>query len=300
MVWLMIAVALLLASALLLLRLWRAQNNQQLINRRLQGGMAGDASLASANVQWLRSFGRSDLMARLLNVDGETALLLNRIGWRRGSQRALFITSQWLLPLLLLGLLFAGQAALDTPPQQPWLLPILVVGLGFLLPKRLLAMAAARRQRQVVSEVSTAIPLLRILFDAGLTVEQSLRVISTGGGKLMPVLGEELSSLLKRVDSGLDLGEQLQQLANLLDVDELSDCLIILQQLLLQGGGAMNSLLILKKLVDERRLTTMQENVSKLSGKMSVVVMVFLFPALLIVLAGPGLSAIGRALGNVG
>lgn len=300
MVWLTIAVALLLASALLLLRLWRARNNQQLINRRLQGGMLSDASPASANAQWLRSFGRSELMTRLLNVDGETALLLNRIGWRRGSQRALFIASQGLLPLLLLGLLFAGQATLDAAPRQPWLLPILVVGLGFLLPKRLLAMAAARRQRQVVSEVSTAIPLLRILFDAGLTVEQSLRVISTGGGKLMPVLGEELSSLLKRVDSGLDLGEQLQQLANLLDVDELSDCLIILQQLLLQGGGAMNSLLTLKKLVDERRLTTMQENVSKLSGKMSVVVMAFLFPALLIVLAGPGLSAIGRALGSVG
>lgn len=61
----------------------------------------------------------------------------------------------------------------------------------------------------------------------------------------------------------------------------------------------MSSLLALKKLLDERRLTNLQEYISKLSGKMSVVMMLFLFPALLIVLAGPGMSAIGRALGGI-
>ena len=44
----------------------------------------------------------------------------------------------------------------------------------------------------------------------------------------------------------------------------------------------------LKQLIDDRRLTRLQEYISKLSAKMSVVMMVFLFPALLIVLAGPG------------
>ncbi|MCY1186504.1 hypothetical protein D9M73_273830 [compost metagenome] len=60
----------------------------------------------------------------------------------------------------------------------------------------------------------------------------------------------------------------------------------------------MSSLLALKQLLDDRRLTGLQEYISKLSAKMAVVMMVFLFPALLIVLAGPGLSAIGRALGS--
>ncbi|MNC72975.1 hypothetical protein D3C75_1241030 [compost metagenome] len=59
----------------------------------------------------------------------------------------------------------------------------------------------------------------------------------------------------------------------------------------------MKSLLALKDLLDDRRLTRMQERVSKMSAKMSAVMMVFLFPALLIVLAGPGFSALTRALG---
>ncbi|MCY1413553.1 hypothetical protein D9M71_289860 [compost metagenome] len=57
----------------------------------------------------------------------------------------------------------------------------------------------------------------------------------------------------------------------------------------------MKSLLSLKQLLDDRRLTRMQEKISKLSGKMSGVMMVFLFPALMIVLAGPALTALAKA-----
>jgi tight adherence protein C len=60
----------------------------------------------------------------------------------------------------------------------------------------------------------------------------------------------------------------------------------------------MKSLLSLKQLLDDRRLTRLQEYVSKMSAKMSVVMMLFLFPALLIVLAGPGFTAISRAFAN--
>jgi tight adherence protein C len=57
-------------------------------------------------------------------------------------------------------------------------------------------------------------------------------------------------------------------------------------------------LLALKQLLDDRRLTRLQEYISKMSAKMSVVMMLFLFPALLIVLAGPGFTAITRAFAN--
>jgi len=60
----------------------------------------------------------------------------------------------------------------------------------------------------------------------------------------------------------------------------------------------MKSLLALKQLLDDRRLTRLQEYISKMSAKMSVVMMVFLFPALLIVLGGPAMIAISRALNN--
>ena len=103
--------------------------------------------------------------------------------------------------------------------------------------------------------------------------------------------------MLARVDSGLELGEELNKATQLLAVDEFTDTCVILQQLMYQGGGAMKSLLALKQLLDDRRLTRLQEYISKMSAKMSVVMMLFLFPALLIVLAGPGFTALAKALG---
>lgn len=282
------------AFLLLLSNLARQKRRERQVSRRLQGQMAAENRLGG----WLHLLGNSKLGRRSVSLDSETQILLNRIGWRTTRQRALFATCQVGTPLCMLGLVVLVQSLAVTDAAHPWLAVILALGLGYLLPKRLLAMAAKHRQQEVAKEVSTFIPLLRILFESGLAVEQTLRILSTEARQLLPILTKELRLVLVRVDSGLELAAELNNTAHLLEVDEFSDTCVILQQLIMQGGGAMKSLLSLKQLLDDRRLTRMQEKISKLSGKMSAVMMVFLFPALLIVLAGPGFTALARALAS--
>jgi tight adherence protein C len=242
--------------------------------------------------------GDSRFGQRSVSLDSETQTLLNRIGWRRASQRSLFAACQIGVPLVSVGVAVLIQTLFYNDAQYPWLVPVFALGLGYLAPKRVLAAAASRRQKQAVAEIATFIPLLRILFESGMAVEQALRVLSNEGRRLLPVLSSELRVMLVRVDSGLEVGEELNKAALQLGVDEFSDTCVILNQLIHQGGGAMKSLLALKQLIDDRRLTRLQEYISKLSAKMSVVMMVFLFPALLIVLAGPGFVAISKALSS--
>ncbi|MET3053005.1 type II secretion system F family protein [Pseudomonas alkylphenolica] len=283
------------AFVLLLSQFLRQRRRQRLVSQRLQGQLTGDDRLGN----WLQQLGSSSLAQRLLNFDGETRLLLDRVGWRRSRQRALFAACQVGVPVLALGVGVLVEKTFYHDHQSAWLVvPLCALGIGYLLPKRLLAWAAARRQQQIVREVATFIPLLRILFESGLAVEQGLRVLSQESRHLLPVLSEELRLILLRVDSGLALAPELEKTAQTLAVDEFSDTCVILQQLLAQGGGAMKSLLALKQLLDDRRLTRMQERISKMSGKMSMVMMVFLFPALLIVLAGPGFTALAKAMGS--
>jgi tight adherence protein C len=242
--------------------------------------------------------GDSRFGQRSVSLDSETQILLNRIGWRRARQRSLFAACQVGVPIVAVCVVMLIQTLFFSDVQYPVMAPLFAVGLGYLAPKRVLAAAAARRQKRTVAEIGTFIPLLRILFESGMAVEQALRVLSSEGSKLLPVLSSELRVMLVRVDSGLELGDELTKVASVLAVDEFSDTCVILNQLIHQGGGAMKSLLALKQLIDDRRLTRLQEYISKLSAKMSVVMMVFLFPALLIVLAGPGFIAIGKALGS--
>ena len=265
--------------------------SQQRVMQRLEGDRTGPGKLSL----WMRAVGSSKFGQRSVSMDSETQVLLNRVGWRTASQRSLFAAFQIGTPIAFAGLIFLGHELFFPGSGNLMLVLLFALALGYLIPKRMLAYVAKKRQQEVAVEVSTFIPLLRILFESGMAVEQALRVLSLEGRQLLPVLTAELRVMLARVDSGLELSQELNKTAALLDVDEFNDTCVILQQLIQQGGGAMKSLQALKELLDDRRMTSLEEYISKMSAKMSVVMMVFLFPALMIVLAGPSLMAIARA-----
>ncbi|PAA17052.1 MULTISPECIES: type II secretion system F family protein [Pseudomonas] len=291
MAFLICVVLLLGAMALLINNVVQDRMSQQRVMQRLDGDKTGPGKLSL----WMRAVGNSKFGQRSVSMDSETQTLLNRIGWRTASQRSLFAAFQVGTPIAFAGLVFLGYELFFPRSGNLLLVMLFSLALGYLIPKRLLAYAAKRRQQEVAIEVSTFIPLLRILFESGMAVEQALRVLSQEARHLLPVLTGELRVILARVDSGLELNQELSKTASLLDVDEFNDTCVILQQLIQQGGGAMKSLQALKELLDDRRLTRMEEYISKMSAKMSVVMMVFLFPALMIVLAGPSFVAISRA-----
>lgn len=285
------ALLFLIASLLLVSVVLELHRRARQVVQRLDGKTPGENRFS----QWLHALGASRVGQQSVKLDNETQALLNCLGWRTARKRAQFAALQVGVPLLALALSVLVQALFFPQVSNQWIVPAFATGIGYLLPKRLLAMAAHRRQKQLAIEMSTFIALLRILFESGMAVEQSLRVMSNEGKQLLPILTHELRLVLSRVDSGLELGDELNKASRLMAVDEFTDTCVILQQLLHQGGGAMKSLMALKTLLDDRRLTRLQEYISKMSAKMSVVMMLFLFPALLIVLAGPGFTALARA-----
>lgn len=297
MAWILFAVLLVGAAGVLLVSSIQRQQRQHSVEQRLVDSPT--YSKREALDEHLQHVGQTAWARRLVSIDQETASLLQQAGWVKASHRALFAVAQIGLPLVLLGLALLFVKTRAEPVAHAWTWYFFAVAVGVLAPKRILAKAVAKRKQALASEVSIFIPLLRILFGAGLTVEQSIRVLCADSETLMPVLSAEVKTLLIRVDSGMSMPDEMQMLSQRLDVAEFTDCIAILRQLTTQGGSAMQSLLTLKKLLDDRRLTSLQEKVSKMSAKMSAVMMLFLFPALLIVLAAPGFIAIGKGLGGM-
>ncbi|HHQ9839605.1 TPA: type 4b pilus Flp biogenesis protein TadC [Pseudomonas aeruginosa] len=299
--WLIFA-ALLMAVGGALLLLLQARNGsreQRLIERRL-GALANPGG----STRWLA--GMTERMddrfwvRRLQLMDSEARQLLQQAGWHESRYRTLYLISVFLTPLLFV-LLVLLVKLLRAESEASYAVPLLfAAGIGFLLPKQVLKHFAKARRALIADEMILFVQLIRILFDAGLTVEQTLRVVCLEGRGITPQLARELDLALTRADNGIDLAEELDALARRLQVDPLNDCCGVLRQMLRQGGSARSTLLTLKQLFEDRRLTTLQERIGKLSAKMSLVMMVLLFPALLIVLAGPGVIAITKALGGLG
>lgn len=284
------AMMLALSALLFLSAAVRQQNERRAMVRRM--GSPGRASAENLKQLGGRTLGRWSW-----SIDAEIRALLDKLGWRKPSQRALFFVIQIGVPFIVVSVVVLYYFfVLGEFPDFVAL--IFAAGIGYLMPKRVLVIAVNGRRKRIEEEVPIMIPLLRMFFEVGMTVEQALRVLVNEGEKIVPELSQELKQTLLRVDAGLELGPELRAMAQLLDVDELTECVGILEQLIKQGGGAMASLKNLKELLDERRMTALEEAVSKLSAKMSAVMVTFLFPALLIILAGPGFLAIMRALGG--
>jgi tight adherence protein C len=276
----------------------RIAAERRLVERRLttRGNAKEDARLLSLRFSEL--FDDQERIRKHINKDSELALAMHRAGYRSATQRAMLYGVQVVLPLVAIALtglwvLIHGYS------QNSLLIGISIVILSVLAPKRVINSKAEDRLKLIDDELSLFIQMLRILFDAGLAVEQALRVMAKESSAILPEMVFELTPILRRAEQGLDLESELGSSAEALDHIGYTDVMVIVRQMIKQGGSARASLTKLIEVMESRRLTDLQEKVSKLTAKMTVVMVVFFFPALLILLAGPGFISIGDAMGDM-
>lgn len=283
------------AAAMLIAVIARRAGERRLIDKRLslRGNSQEDARLLSLRLADL--FDDQERIRAHINKDEELAQAMWRAGLRSPAQRATLYGVQVLLPGVAVALT-ALWVMINGYSENTLLIGISVVIVAVLVPKRVVNSLADTRIRGIDDELSLFVQTLRILFDAGLAVEQSLRVIIRDADVVMPELVKELKPVLRRAEQGLDLEDELNSAAAMMDHVGFTDVMVIVRQMLKQGGSARDSLSKLIEVIENRRLTSLQEKVSKLSAKMTVVMIVFFFPALIILLAGPGFISIGGAM----
>ncbi|MCB5189659.1 type II secretion system F family protein [Methylobacillus arboreus] len=231
--------------------------------------------------------------------DREILKLLVQAGYR-GRARIVFNAFVRLGPLafaivVMLVTLIQGQDMFRCLSLALFGFAFFYVGIRYLLRWR-----AARRRKLISKEITTFLHLLVMLFDSGLSLEHSLRIMVEQAGDIMPHLAQELQRVLARISTGQDRGEALLSMSQMLDIPELSEAVAMLKQVAEQGGNVRDSMMRYAALVEERQFSILRERVSKLSAKMTIVMMIFMFPALMIFIAGPGFIGLGKALSGQG
>ena len=239
---------------------------------------------------------------KLVDTSNETNRLLLQAGWRAPEHRVMFYAAQVIAPLILIGgvMLIAlwGPAKLATPALLP-LLGLMAVMLGVLLPRMVLRSAATSRVRRIKAEVPLFIHLLELLFEAGLSTRQAFASMVRDGKGVLPELGREFEVILRQMEAGGDTGELLNNLSAAIELDDLGSVLALLRQVDRYGGEVRDPLLETLQVIEERRSLDMREMVNLMSGRMTVVMVLFFFPALLIFVAGPAFLAVITALRDV-
>ena len=296
-IWWLLA-AMLLALAWVLLTLTRDEGTVPEAEKRFNEVLEADDESAwlqqrrlSGMARLTRRFRR--MLERLPGSDmQEIETLIRQAALMDDALRSRVYTSLWLAPLVLAALAAVIGSAKGWP-----LFHCAFGGLtvGYIAPRSILRNLAERRRQAIRDEMPVALNLMRLLFDAGLSLEHTLKAISEQGRQVTPNLADEFAWVLQRIQHGQERGEALEELARRLDVDELTETVAMLKQAARYGGNLRESLMRYVKMMEERRMTSLRDKVGKMSAKLSIVMMLFMFPALLLFLAGPGFMALINA-----
>lgn len=300
-------VAVLLALSLFLFAAGGYYRRREQISRKLDVVSDSSASPDSIPDDSAGFKGRPGMLSVFgaVPLEQEIQLLLRQAGYSSVHARLLFTFINLSLPvlILLIGMPIVGLTA-ELQVTTGALFLFIAVILGFLLPRWILRYIAARRAQRIAEEIPVVMQLLMMLMETGMSIENAFRVLlaeSRGQDKagLLPEFSKELSLLFNRLDAGGSLSYELDLLAESLQIEELSDMAAVLRQAMQRGGNVRDSLTALLELMEERRQTRLQELAGKISGKMSIVMMAFIFPALLVFTAGPGILALLEALREI-
>jgi len=174
----------------------------------------------------------------------------------------------------------------------------IVFAFGYMLPKYLLKMLAHNRMKKFLEELPLFVDFLRMLQGVGLNLEQSLMVMTDTSFSALPTMSAELVEVTRQISSGRSRAQAFEKLADQLRIVELRELVAVLVQADRFGGSLQGPLLQFSKQLIERRHFDLQAEIGKTATKMTVVMVLFLFPALLIVTAGPGVIAIYKTLAH--
>ncbi len=155
------------------------------------------------------------------------------------------------------------------------------------------------RQREIRRELPYVLDLLLMVLDGGVSIDQALHHVSQQIGRVAPLTAQMLAQYITDTEDGLPYDKSLDRLAQRLAVDEGRDFAGLLKQNLFQGGELSQPLRRLAADIGEARLANAREQTGRKSVALTLIMLAFFMPVLLIAIAAPAVTDVLGTLQHV-
>lgn len=159
---------------------------------------------------------------------------------------------------------------------------------------------ADRRANVIRRELPPVLDVMLMALDAGVSIDQCMRYVASVASRTAPVTSEVLRRHIADIDGGMPYDAALDRLGQRLGLDEGQDFASTIKQALFQGGELGSTLRRFSVDLSEKRMATAREQVGRKAPHLTLVMILFFMPVLLIVLAGPAVVELKGALQNAG
>jgi len=201
-------------------------------------------------------------------------------------QLALAVEGAKMIVALALGV----SAALLVGPRTPhlaWIAGFIVFFLGVMGLTLLIKRVVRNRRRQLGRELITGVDLLTIFLEGGQSLEQAFRALGDVAGPALPALAGIQRALIGDLESGVPFEKALDRWATGIGSEPAQVLSALFKETLLHGTELVPQLRRFSTDLLERRLIAARESIGRKSAQLTMVMVAFFLPAILLFIGGP-------------
>ncbi len=224
-----------------------------------------------------------------------TRMALSRAGYRGENATALFFGTKTFLTvffLIIAGVLFFCFA--DFTNVRTMLYALLAAAAGFYLPTLWIRWKAKKRTEQVRNGFPDLLDLLVVCMGAGQALDAALVRVGKEINMTNPVLGEDFRLLNLEIRAGKSRKEALRNLADRTGLDDISSLVTLINQSEELGVSVTQTLRVHSDSMRSKRQLRAEAIAARIPVKLTIPLILFIFPCLMVVIVGPGAIKIAR------
>jgi len=211
-------------------------------------------------------------------------------GYRSSRAPIIFLGTKIFLMLIFLGMFFLFGSDLTKDKPMSYFIGGMVGSAmaGFYAPQLWLSTSVQKRRERILDGFPDALDLMVVCVEAGLGLDQAIARVGEEISIGHKDLGEEFKILSLELRAGLTREQSLRNLNARTDVDEIRSLVALLIQTDRFGTSIGQALRVHSDSMRMNRRLKAEEMAAKLPVKLMGPLILCIFPALLIVIMGPG------------
>lgn len=234
------------------------------------------------------------------NTDEQSTLKakLASAGFRRESAPPLFLASKTVGGLVcgIVGAVIGIQGADDLLHIVGY--SVFGLGAGFMLPNLWLGMSIRKRAEAITNGLPDALDLMVVGVEAGLGLDAALLRVGDELRNVHPELSEEFQIASVETQMGVPRGESLNKMANRAAIGEMRSLVAVIVQAEKLGTSIATALRTQSDALRTKRRQRAEERAQKTAVKLLLPLILFIFPSIFVVLAGPAAVHLIRTFGD--
>ena len=255
--------------------------------RRLERIAAGETEVVATSRRAQLESLLAPIAARVGGASEEIRQRLIQAGLRDESSLVIYVGLRFALPLVLaIGAFLAG-SLLGSEPTRRLLMLLAAAIVGHVAPSYWLDKRLKQRQSEIRRALPDALDLLVVCLEAGLSLGAGIARVAQEFVRSSPALCQELRLVTVEMQAGKGGADALRALAGRVGLQEVSALSAMLIQTERFGTSVSDALRVHCQGMRQDRLQKAEEIAQKAAVKMVLPASVFIFPATLLVVAGP-------------